>query len=122
MKKSVKIISTLLMVMMVLIGLSTMVSAASVVNKLNGNTVTNTNFIGVANNILGILTTVGAIIAVIILAVLGIKYMMGSASEKAEYKKTFIPYIIGALLVFGAPAIGKAIVALVSNVTTTSGV
>ena len=36
--------------------------------------------------------------------VLGIKYMMGSAEEKAEYKKTFIPYIIGAVLLFAASA------------------
>ena len=28
--------------------------------------------------------------------------MMGSAEEKAEYKKTLLPYIIGAAMVFGA--------------------
>ena len=40
--------------------------------------------------------------AVGILMVLGIKYMMGSAEEKAEYKKTMIPYLIGAVLLFAA--------------------
>ena len=34
--------------------------------------------------------------------VIGIKYMMGSAEEKAEYKKTMIPYLIGAVLLFAA--------------------
>ena len=52
--------------------------------------------------ILGIVQTVGSIAAVIILVVLGIKYMMGSAEEKAEYKKTLIPYIVGAVLIFAA--------------------
>lgn len=57
------------------------------------------------SNILGIVSTGASIIAVIILIVLGIKYMMGSAEEKAEYKKTLLPYIIGAIFVFGAGAI-----------------
>ena len=43
------------------------------------------------------------------LVVIGIKYMMGSAEEKAEYKKTLMPYIIGAALVFAASAIAGII-------------
>lgn len=54
------------------------------------------------NNILGIVSTGASVLAVIILIVLGIKYMMGSAEEKAEYKKTLLPYVIGAVFVFGA--------------------
>lgn len=56
-------------------------------------------------NILGIVSMGASILAVIILIVLGVKYMMGSAEEKAEYKKTLLPYVIGALFVFGAGAI-----------------
>ena len=59
----------------------------------------------IGNNIVKILQTVGVVLSVIILIVLGIKYMMGSAEEKAEYKKTLMPYIIGAALVFAASAI-----------------
>ncbi len=55
--------------------------------------------------ILGVLTTAGIILSVIILVVLGIKYMLGSAEEKAEYKKTLMPYAIGAVLIFGASTI-----------------
>ncbi len=58
-----------------------------------------TNF---GQNILGIVSTVASVLAVIILIVLGVKYMMGSAEEKAEYKKTLLPYAIGAVFVFGA--------------------
>jgi len=35
--------------------------------------------------------------------------MMGSASEKAEYKKTMIPYVVGAVLILGGSAIVKII-------------
>lgn len=58
-----------------------------------------TNF---GNNILGMVSTGASVLAVIILIVLGVKYMMGSAEEKAEYKKTLLPYAIGAVFVFGA--------------------
>ena len=50
--------------------------------------------------ILGILQTVGIVLSVIILVILGIKYMMGSAEEKAEYKKTILMYCLGAAIVF----------------------
>lgn len=61
------------------------------------------------NNILGIVSMAASVLAVIILIVLGIKYMMGSAEEKAEYKKTLLPYFIGAIFVFGAGAITSVI-------------
>ena len=31
----------------------------------------------------------------------GLKYMLGSVEEKAEYKKTLLYYLIGAVLAFG---------------------
>ena len=43
--------------------------------------------------------------------------MMGSASEKAEYKKTMIPYLVGAILIFGASAITKVVVGLAQGIT-----
>ncbi len=64
---------------------------------------------GLGNNILGIVSTGASVLAVIILIVLGVKYMMGSAEEKAEYKKTLLPYFIGAIFVFGAGLISSII-------------
>ena len=59
--------------------------------------------------LMGVLQTVGVVVAVIILIVLGIKYMMGSAEEKAEYKKTMIPYLVGAILIFAASTIANVV-------------
>ena len=53
----------------------------------------------IGNKIIGIVQTVGTVASIIVIIVLGIKYMMGSAEEKAEYKKTLMPYLIGAVLV-----------------------
>ena len=64
----------------------------------------------------GIITTVGIVVSVVVLVVLGIKYMIGSAEEKAEYKKTMIPYIIGAILVFAASAIASIVMGISKNI------
>ena len=69
----------------------------------------------IGGKILGIVQTVGSVVAVIILVVLGIKYMMGSTEEKAEYKKTLIPYIVGAILIFAASNIASMVFKAVSN-------
>lgn len=69
----------------------------------------------VGNQIATIIRNVGIVAAVIILMVLGVKYMIGSAEEKAEYKKTFIPYLVGALILFGASGIAQAIITLSKN-------
>lgn len=61
------------------------------------------------NKVITIVSTAGSVISVIVLVILGIKYMMGSAEEKAEYKKTLLPYIIGAAFVFAASAIAGVI-------------
>lgn len=73
----------------------------------------------IGGQLLGIFQTVGAVVAVIILLVLGIKYMMGSAEEKADYKKSMIPYVIGAIVIFGAPAIANMVYQLASGITGT---
>ena len=60
-------------------------------------------------NVLGIVQVIGSVVSVIILMAIGIKYMLGSVEEKAEYKKTMIPYLIGAALVFGASFIANVV-------------
>ena len=62
-----------------------------------------------AGKIMGMIRNVAAIAAVIIIMVLGVKYMLGSVEEKAEYKKSFVPLIIGIVLVVAATAIASFI-------------
>ncbi len=55
--------------------------------------------------VLTIITNIGMILAVLMSAIIGIKYMIGSVDEKAEYKKDLIPYLVGAFLLFGISAV-----------------
>ncbi len=66
--------------------------------------------------LVGILQTAGVVVAVVILLVLGIKYMMGSAEEKSEYKKSMLPYLIGALVLFGASTIANVVYQFATNI------
>lgn len=62
-----------------------------------------------ANKIIGGLQAVGSIISIASLVLIGIKYMLGSAEEKADYKTSMLPYLVGAILVFCASNIIAAI-------------
>ena len=68
-----------------------------------------------ASTIIGALTTVGVVIAVVGIIILGLKYMMGSAEQKADYKKTMIPYLVGCILIFCISTIVSIIYKLASQ-------
>lgn len=122
MKKSIKVISTLLLAIMLVASVAGTVLAVdpnTVLNGLDGNGNVQTNDLTkVGNNIVTIIQVVGIVIAVIVLLIIGIKYMMGSASEKAEYKKTMIPYIVGAVLIFAGTSLVRVIYSLSTSVST----
>lgn len=65
----------------------------------------NKGAVNIGNIIVWGVRTVGEAIAVVMLLVLGIKYILGSVEEKAEYKQTMWPYIIGAILIFSGAAV-----------------
>ena len=48
------------------------------------------------NVIVGIVQAIGTVIAVIMLTMIAIKYMVSSIEERADYKQTMIPFVIGA--------------------------
>ncbi len=54
------------------------------------------------SNVLGVVRTVGMIIAVVILVVIACKYMLAAPSDRADLKKYLQIYVIGALVLFGA--------------------
>lgn len=76
---------------------------------LNGSGATTRGIKTSGNVILTYLSIVASAISIIAMIALGIKYMMGSVEEKAEYKKTLLPYFIGAAFVFGATVIPQVI-------------
>lgn len=61
---------------------------------------TNTRLNKKVSKILGIIQVIGSVISVLSLALLGIKYMVGSVEEKSDYKKELPIYALGAIMVF----------------------
>ena len=53
-----------------------------------------------SETIINAIGVIGTIVSVIALIIIGMKYLTGSVSEKAEYKKTMIPYLIGVFIFF----------------------
>ncbi|MEE0865589.1 MAG: TrbC/VirB2 family protein [Clostridia bacterium] len=108
MKKTTKVIFSIILVSIIIMANIIPVLAATGAIDPSGikGTATNTERMeNIGGQIVTIVSVAGSIIAVVVLIVLGIKYMMGSAEEKAEYKKTLLPYIIGAGFVFAASAL-----------------
>ena len=69
----------------------------------------------IIGQILGIIKTIGVSIAVIMLAIIGIKFMLGSVDEKATYKENMFPYIAGCLLLASASTIPSFIYNIVTK-------
>lgn len=61
----------------------------------------------VASKILTQVTDVGIVLTVVLIVILGIKYMIGSVEEKAEFKKDMLPFLVGSGLLFGILTIVK---------------
>lgn len=66
----------------------------------------------ITSKILTVISNIGIAVSVIMLAVLGVKYMLGSVEEKADYKEGLIPYVIGAFILFGITGFIKILIAI----------
>ena len=105
MKKTMKILTVLLLAI-VLITFATNVFADELdPSKLTPSYGDSTALQNKAGQIMGMIRNVAIVASVIIIMVLGVKYMLGSVEEKAEYKKSFMPLIIGIILVVSARVI-----------------
>ena len=120
MKKSLKIFAIILMAMLVVFSVSTSSyasagsSAGSIIEKItpDSNGIKADDMTKIAGRVLGLLQMVSAILAVILIAYLGFKMVLGSANEKADVQKQFIPLIIGVTIVFAATSIAKLLLGI----------
>ena len=107
MKKVIKILLSLIVI--ILMTFSITISYGFGVGDLTGDQTGTSTLLTTGKNIVSVITTIGIVVSTIVVAVLGVKYMIGSVEERAEYKKTLMPYFIGAVLVFGASTIAEII-------------
>lgn len=71
---------------------------------------------GLAASIIDIVKIVGTGTSLLILLFMGVRYILKSPTEKAEFKKTFTAYIVGAIILFTA----TNLVAIVAEFATTN--
>lgn len=96
-KKMIFIILTMMLFIMLFIPAHRALAAGIDTSGIDVSSSTQSEFDTVGKVILGGIQGIGMGVSVITLVVIGIKYMFGSVEEKAEYKSSMIPYIIGVL-------------------------
>lgn len=120
MKRTMKLVSILLIAVIMIANMSTLCLATATAGVAPGDIVpdySGINTTGVQNTakkVMGLIRNIAVIAGVLLIAVLGVKYMLGSVEEKAEYKKSFMPLIVGAVVVMAATQIATMIFSLAS--------
>mgnify|MGYP004630298227 FL=1 len=67
------------------------------------------------SDIFNTLLSVGIVLAVLVGGVLGVKFMIASAEDKAKIKEAMIPYVLGCIVIFGAFGIWKLAITILNN-------
>lgn len=80
-----------------------------------GPGVNQANIDSLMNQIYNALLILGVVISVLIGAVLGIKFMIGSVEEQAKIKEMLLPYAAGCIVTFGAFGIWKIMIVLLGS-------
>lgn len=75
-----------------------------------------------AKVIVNVIQVIGIIVAVVSLMIIGIKYMVGSLEERADYKKTMLPWILGCIMVVSVTSVPKLIISFSGIFDTTETV
>lgn len=76
------------------------------------NPIKETDLKNMSDTIYNILLIGGMIIAFIVGAILGIKFILGGIEEQVEVKKMLVPYIAGCVIIFGAFTIWKIVLTI----------
>ena len=73
------------------------------------------SLVAIVGRVLRIIRNIGAIVSVVCISVIGIKYMLGSVEQKAEYKKSLVPFVFGLIMFTGIVAIITFIINVTNN-------
>lgn len=110
-RKSIKILLVLFLILLISVMTievfaTTSESAIDAMKNMEGSDLEtsggNEKVSKILNAILGLVQVAGTGISMIMVAVLGIKYMMAAPSDKADVKKQIAPLVIGAIILFAS--------------------
>ncbi len=69
------------------------------------------------SEVIGIVKIIATAIAISVLTIIACKYMIAAPGDRADIKKNAIPFVIGAVVVFGASGILGIIIDIASTIT-----
>lgn len=116
MKKTLKVIFIIAVMLFGLLGVSQNISFAEKadvggtldnVNSATGGDIGDAAKIG--GNIVNWIWGISIVVAVVVVMITGLKFIVGSTQEKAEYKKSLIPLVVGVLILVFATTIVKVL-------------
>lgn len=91
-------------------------SGKSFINSSEDDNVSDTDINELSKSIFNILQVIAITAALVMILILGIKYITGSVEEQANVKKTMIPFIVGCIAAFGAFGIWKVVVDTIQGI------
>ena len=112
MKKTLKILSVVLLSVAMLFAFAQPVSFArddvnTVIGYTNDGNAMSNEVGSIAGTIINWIWGISIIVAIIVVMVIGIKFIIGGTQEKAEYKKSLMPVAVGVILVVFATTLVK---------------
>lgn len=115
MKKVTKILTIVLLVAMIVLSVSEVFAAGGILSNIEAaaNTTVNMGTLPqTIGKVIAYIRNAAIIIGVVIIIILGIKYMLGSVEEKAGYQKSFVPLVVGIIVVMAATSIASFLFSL----------
>ena len=126
MKKKATFIFFMIIAFIILLSTNVIVQATSLSNifggaenfvnsgKANSENAINTEILSDTSNLIyNTFVIIGVCAAVIVGAILGLKFIMGSVEEKVKVKESLVPFIIGCVVLFGAFGIWRLVIILI---------
>lgn len=115
--KTKKMMFVIIMFIFVLMFLGTVAFAGDTLNPEEyHHTVSKgdaTYIFGKGGQLLRVLRNIAAVVSVLVLTIIGVRYMVGSVEQKAEYKQTMVPVVIGCILIVSLSTILSLIASVV---------
>ena len=130
-----KKIIPILLILMIVLSVNNVVQAAGIDNIMQGadnfldkateEGHTSFNFDGIMQTsdlIYNTLLVIGIIVAILVAAFLGIKFMVSSVEEQAKIKESLIPFVVGCIIIFGAFGIWKITTNIIENANNSTSI
>ena len=113
MKKITKILTMVLLIAMIVLSVSEVFATgvtsgiiSNIESSAKGNVEMGT-LPQTVGKVIAYIRNASILIGVVIIIILGIKYMLGSVEEKAGYQKSFVPLVVGIIVVMAATSIAS---------------